>query len=56
MQTVSRFLTADHRRCDEIFATTEEAAQQNDWVICEADFHNFLAAVEHHFKMEEQIL
>ena len=56
MPTVSQFLTADHRRCDEIFASAEEAAQQNDWVVCERDFHRFLAAMEHHFKMEEQVL
>ncbi len=56
MQTVSHFLTADHRRCDELFATAEAAALQEDWVICERDFHGFYSAMKNHFMMEEQVL
>ena len=56
MQTVSHFLTADHRCCDELFATAEAAAQQEDWVECERDFHSFHSAMKNHFMMEEQVL
>ncbi len=30
MQTVRNFLTMDHHRCDDLFATAEAAAQQED--------------------------
>lgn len=54
--SVSQFLAADHRRCDELFASAELAAQKNKWEECEHSFHAFLSAMKHHFSMEEQVL
>lgn len=56
MQTISHFLSADHRHCDELFVSAEQAAQQGDWSSCERDFAGFLAAMNKHFMMEEQVL
>jgi len=56
MQTVRQFLTKDHHRCDDLFATAEAAAQHEDWVTCKSDFQSFHAAMENHFMMEEQVL
>jgi len=56
MSSVAEFLGADHRRCDHLFADTEQAADQGDYVLCQARFHQFYAAMEHHFRMEEEVL
>ncbi len=56
MQTVRNFLTMDHHRCDDLFATAEAAAQQEDWVTCRSDFQQFHSAMKNHFMMEELVL
>ena len=49
-------LVADHRQCDRLFATAEDAAQRSDWAACRAHFDAFRAAMLHHFKIEENVL
>ena len=56
METISEFMEADHRRCDEFFVTAEGAASQGDWDKAQSDFKEFRQAIEQHFAMEEQAL
>ncbi len=55
MSTIKEFLTTDHSRCDEIFASMEEAANdslESAIEICK----EFMDATEHHFQMEERVM
>lgn len=56
MTTITNFMTDDHRRCDDLLATAEQHAQQDDWDAAVAATHAFVDAIEHHFQMEEQVL
>ena len=56
MATIAEFLATEHRRCDESFTTTEEAAQTGDLARCRANFRQFQTAMEHHFQKEETLL
>jgi len=49
-------LVADHRHCDGLFATAEDAAQRADWAACRRHFDAFRAAILHHFDAEENVL
>jgi len=54
MSTIKEFLTTDHSRCDEIFASMEEKANtslEDAVVLCK----EFMEATEHHFQMEERV-
>jgi len=55
MSTIKEFLSADHSRCDEIFANMEEKAGDslaNAKELCE-EFKNDM---ERHFQMEERVM
>ena len=56
MQTISGSMTADHRRCDEMFASAEESVASGDWKQGSDRFETFRRTAEHHFVMEEDIL
>jgi len=56
MATISEFLTADHRHCDELFATAAQAAERDDWAGCRERFDAFHQALRHHMTIEEQVL
>lgn len=56
MTTITTFMTDDHRRCDDLLATAEQHAQQDDWDAAVAATLAFADAIEHHFQMEERIL
>lgn len=56
METISDYLTSDHRRCDDHFAAAEEFSAKRDWVAATARFEQFQSAMIHHFGMEEQVL
>lgn len=56
MDTISRFMTRDHRVCDDLFTAAENAAGKSDWTACAQNFRKFHDAMEHHFAMEEQVL
>jgi len=49
-------LVADHRHCDGLFATAEDAAQRTDWAACRERFDAFRAAMLQHFEIEENVL
>jgi len=53
---ITDFMGDDHRRCDLIFASAEESVSKGDWSSAEGDNRRFLDAMEHHFRMEEEML
>jgi len=56
MGAIADYFAAEHRSCDEVFATAEEAAQTGDLAGCQTRFQQFHAAMERHFQQEEQEL
>lgn len=56
MASISEFLTADHRRGDELFAAAAQAAERGDWAGCRQGFDAFRQVLKHHMNIEEQVL
>lgn len=56
METISRYLGGDHKRCDELFAEAETAVSNEQWESAETTTKLFCDAIEQHFAMEEQVL
>ena len=56
METVTKVMSQDHHRCDELFARLEDQVSSNDWDQAEQGLHEFLTAMEKHFQREEEIL
>lgn len=56
MPKITDTMTADHKRCDEMFALAEEAVSKGDWEKGEALFKEFEETTEQHFLNEETIL
>lgn len=55
-ETISTFLTQDHRDCDEQFAQMENAVASEDWSKANGQFTTFVVDLEHHFDMEEKVM
>ena len=55
MATIKEYLSADHSRCDELFATMEELASGSLSAAKEACIE-FQKETEHHFQMEERVM
>lgn len=56
MNTISSFLTSDHRACDNEFANLENAIASQDWEEAKSQFDKFSADLLHHFDMEEKVM
>ena len=56
MQTITDYMSADHQRCDNLFAEAEAAAAQDDLAATVAGFGAFHQAMVHHLTMEENIM
>ncbi len=56
MQSFLNYLSADHRRCDELFADAEAAVRRRDWASSAGKFQAFRSAMLHHLDMEENVL
>lgn len=56
MGTILDYLGSDHRVCDNLFASAEEAVTQKDWDRARREFKHFLAAMLHHLAREERVL
>ena len=56
MSTISSFLTADHRACDEEFADLENAVASGDWDLSAEKLNKFITDLLHHFDMEEKVM
>ncbi len=55
-ETISTYLTQDHRACDEEFANMENAVAADDWNEGSKLFEKFSCDLEHHFLMEEKVM
>ncbi len=55
-ETISSFLSKDHKLCDEVFAFMQEAVDQDHWQEADKKFLELHNCLEHHFKIEESIL
>jgi len=55
MSTIKEFLAADHRKCDEFFASMEEKAMKSLSDAKEA-CEEFSKEAERHFQMEERVM
>ncbi|KAB7884490.1 hemerythrin domain-containing protein [Poseidonibacter ostreae] len=56
METISSFLTQDHRACDEEFASMENAVASEDWLDANSKLIKFSEDLLHHFDMEEKVM
>lgn len=56
MQTISDYLSADHQRCDTLFADAEAAAAASQLGPAQAGFAAFRQGMLHHLAMEETVL
>lgn len=56
MNTISSFLTSDHRACDNEFANLENAIASQDWEEAKNQFDKFSLDLTHHFDMEEKVM
>jgi hemerythrin-like domain-containing protein len=56
MSTISSFLTADHRACDEEFANLENAVASVNWEESAIQLNKFITNLLHHFDMEEKVM
>jgi hemerythrin-like domain-containing protein len=56
MNTISSFLTSDHRACDEEFANLENAVALDNWEESQVKLNKFVADLLHHFDMEEKVM
>ncbi len=55
MSTIKEFLSSDHGKCDELFATMEEKATKSLSDAKEA-CEEFIKETERHFQMEERVM
>ena len=56
MSTILEFLGADHHSCDDLFASAESSVVQGRWDSARDQFQRFVAAMDRHFAMEEEVL
>ena len=56
MTTIRSFMTDDHRRCDDLFADTDQAVSKGNIELALAAFEHFRSAMLAHFDSEEAIL
>ncbi len=56
MQTITKYLSAEHRHCDDMFADAEAAAAADDLAAAQAGFTAFHQGMEHHLSKEENIM
>lgn len=56
METITDYMSADHRRCDDLFVAAEKAVSSGGWEAARTAYADFRSAIEHHFAMEEQTL
>ncbi|WP_122893318.1 hemerythrin domain-containing protein [Arcobacter peruensis] len=56
METISSFLTQDHRACDEEFASMENEVASENWEEANSKLIKFSSDLLHHFDMEEKVM
>lgn len=55
MSSIKEYLSTDHGRCDELFASMEDAVTKDIQSAKEA-YEEFANATERHFQMEERVM
>lgn len=55
-ETISSFLTQDHRDCDEVLAKLENVVASENWAEVQKVYEEFASDMRHHFNMEEKIM
>ncbi|MEA1954865.1 MAG: hemerythrin domain-containing protein [Campylobacterota bacterium] len=55
MTTIKEYLTLDHRKCDELFASMEDTASKS-LVDAKEMVGEFVAQTERHFQLEERVM
>ena len=53
---IAQYLTEEHRKCDRLYALTEEAVVREEWDRAEELFREFREKTLLHFRKEEEIL
>ncbi len=56
MSAITESMSADHKRCDELFAAAESTISEENWEMGGEALSSFIAAMQHHFKMEEEVM
>lgn len=56
MDTITSFLSQDHRRCDELFTQAGDAVVAHDWETAGRLYTQFQQALEQHMGWEEELL
>ncbi len=56
MEPINDYMMNDHREVDAIFERARDAASAADWAGLEQGCEQFLARIERHIEMEEEIL
>ncbi len=56
MADIKEYLTNDHRACDEVFASMEQAVSSNGMASAKEIFEKFSADLANHFAMEELVM
>lgn len=56
MQTITDYMSGEHRSCDNLFAEAETAAAKKDLASAKAGFEAFHKEMLHHLAKEENIL
>ena len=54
--SIIQTMTADHRRCDDLFAKAEELVSQDKWEAANAAFAEFRKRTDNHLFQEENVL
>lgn len=54
--TINRFMTSEHRKCDDIFAQLESAIDSNNFDSAKALFEEFQGDMLKHFRQEENVM
>ena len=54
--SITSTLSSHHHRCDELFASAEDACANGQWIQCAADFARLCEELEAHFQSEEELL
>lgn len=56
METISDYMSIDHKQCDDVFAALERSVAEGHWDTAVPTFRQFHEAMRQHFAMEEDVL
>lgn len=56
MSGITETMSADHKRCDTLFTEAEAAISESNWDEGIQKLSDFISSMNHHFKMEEEVM